>query len=695
MKIKWTYYLFLISFTFIIITCSNKNSPTKSSDDEATQLAKAASELFQSKVNVPDSSMVVFSGPIAMGSILKENDLDANDPVELKVPETSGIYYAFLIDDEPNMLLTHPHRFGWMNTEDESFQIIESDYPFTIYEPESEPEPFEVINHFEVNGVDYYFAEGQGGADLQDFSQKSEASLAKQIYKYYPQRTKIKKAFVIDGGDLKRFTKDPSSYTGWTYNVGIIAPELAGNADLMQTWLNEYNFDVRRTSQYWGNSHSYIKDANHFYSLLDSYANEFTSLGPPDWGCDEFFLYITAHAFGSAMELYTPDGGGNRFYPTYSKIYEKLLTFPSYVKVTIFLDGCYTGNAISQYQDSKFSELCSKLCAFTIFTSTDASHKAIATGVAWDSGTEDFMEGASLDLDGDGTVGDVQDRFMQMKAQNSSVAPTNPQYYHCPEGGSWCSTDGPIGDEDGDSYLDGDDNCPSVSNPDQTDTDGDGVGDECDNCYNTSNADQKDTDGDGIGDVCDNCPSNKNADQADADGDGIGDVCDDADGDSIIDVNDNCPNVSNSDQSDVDNDGKGDVCDNCPEAHNPDQTDTDGDGIGDECDVPTITNVCDEVTHGTGESYIKICIKYDALPLDSQWTTKFSLSQGVGTPSIAHVTHNNTYTDCVTFTIYSYGTYNWTAEVRGDAGFTTVSGTIVVNSSTQSCDYTGPTDSDS
>ena len=88
-----------------------------------------------------------------------------------------------------------------------------------------------------------------------------------------------------------------------------------------------------------------------------------------------------------------------------------------------------------------------------------------------------------------------------------------------------------------------------------------------------------DSDDDGVPDNDDNCPNVSNADQTDSDHDGIGDACDtntDTDGDGVDDGVDNCPNVSNADQTDSDHDGIGDACDT--------NTDTDGDGVDDGVD---------------------------------------------------------------------------------------------------------------
>lgn len=141
----------------------------------------------------------------------------------------------------------------------------------------------------------------------------------------------------------------------------------------------------------------------------------------------------------------------------------------------------------------------------------------------------------------------------------------------------------PFNDEDGDGFLDSEDNCDGVINPDQADQDQDGVGDACDNCVAFANLDQADSDGDGVGDAC------MTGNFYDKDRD--------TDGDSTPDQNDNCLMIANPGQEDADGDSLGDACDNCPMVANYDQADENGDGVGDSCEVsPDNVPICGEKT---------------------------------------------------------------------------------------------------
>jgi alpha-tubulin suppressor-like RCC1 family protein len=150
-------------------------------------------------------------------------------------------------------------------------------------------------------------------------------------------------------------------------------------------------------------------------------------------------------------------------------------------------------------------------------------------------------------------------------------------------------------DGDGVSYVD--DNCPSLSNPDQADADDNKIGDACDGPCSSAGGDSDD---DGVCTSADNCPIIANPLQINTDGDLFGDECDgDDDGDGVIDDLDNCPLDVNADQLDIDNDGIGNVCDAdsdddgilnyedlCPLNSDPTlpQPDSDADGIGNACD---------------------------------------------------------------------------------------------------------------
>ena len=66
---------------------------------------------------------------------------------------------------------------------------------------------------------------------------------------------------------------------------------------------------------------------------------------------------------------------------------------------------------------------------------------------------------------------------------------------------------------------------------------------------------------DGWIDVEDNCKNLYNPDQADGNSDGVGDACEDYDGDNVVNSCDNCPTVTNSSQRDGNNNKSGDACD--------------------------------------------------------------------------------------------------------------------------------------
>lgn len=140
---------------------------------------------------------------------------------------------------------------------------------------------------------------------------------------------------------------------------------------------------------------------------------------------------------------------------------------------------------------------------------------------AWNAGQDDldgdgFGDACDDDLDGDGLPNDEDPDRDGDGLENDEDPDANDP------------------DVDGDGTVDGVDNCPETANEGQADLDQDGVGDACDGDIDGDGVPNEvdpepmddDRDGDGVIDGEDNCPDLDNPDQTDADDDGAGTACD-------------------------------------------------------------------------------------------------------------------------------------------------------------------------
>jgi len=119
---------------------------------------------------------------------------------------------------------------------------------------------------------------------------------------------------------------------------------------------------------------------------------------------------------------------------TYDFLNQWLSNFLPCVKIIVFLDACHSGAAIPRLEGQ-----CNLRgdCGLTIITTCSADEGTPTGDGLTDSGTEDWSEGTD-DLDGDGTEGDLGDRWLNLEYENSSYSP---QRYLCPNQTSMCSTD--------------------------------------------------------------------------------------------------------------------------------------------------------------------------------------------------------------------------------------------------------------
>ncbi len=412
---------------------NNTGDPTTVAMDRGTvqplsEVSRRAAELALMEQSAPESATLWILEDIDVGSTIRENAFAGQGEV-IDVPESGGPWHLVVIDPEPNQ--KYGHLMQWLLIDGSSEQVHETltvGYP-PLVEPSSRPawSSFIEVGRGTIEDHLVLTFSGDGGPVDADYSHKAAyepTSVSKNDEKI--QRSPISIGLVMDAG-------------------GNGDEAMAENdADPLGKWLEGEGFEVDRYSQFLGNSHGYFETSLQFRKAIRASGTRLKNLGPPaGGGCDNYFLYIGGHGTltdgvpNDGVDVHSVDAANQAFNLDYDYILKSFNAFPSHVKVTIFVDACYSGQLIGETET--ITKLCKNLCALTLMTSADAASTTAASNGAIDSSTEDFLEGANKNHDGDSNVGDIKDRYQEMAKQKVIG---NTMSFHCPECKTWCVLDG-------------------------------------------------------------------------------------------------------------------------------------------------------------------------------------------------------------------------------------------------------------
>ena len=402
--------------------------------------SEEAAQKFLEKIQVSKNSIIYVFGPVKPGTAILEG---APGGTTLEVPQMHRTYYVFIIDDMPNYKFAHPMRYAWMEFETGNVQVARASWRPVILEPETTPAPFKFTSFLKIDGMKFIKGEGGGVGITNDISHKKKATPPQIPPPTAPPDICQGRRFalVIDAGD-----KDE-----WGIFGGDAADNMAEDADEIAKWLRSEGFQVQRISQYWGNNQPCIRGGDpqpvrdnkgnivyyqdnrlkeNLKNIFDKYARNLSC-------CDNFFLYIGAHGNGSLglFALYDPSGSGNKTFVYYDELRDWLEDFPRCVKFTIFIDACGSGSAISA-----LALLRNTHSKVVILTACDATECTPSGQGLTDSATEDFNQGEDKDYDKDRKMGDLFDRWEEMRRQGKDYG-LNPRLLRDPRHGNLCVLD--------------------------------------------------------------------------------------------------------------------------------------------------------------------------------------------------------------------------------------------------------------
>lgn len=426
----------LVSQTGAVADPNNAASP----DGQSTSYedALAAAELLYEQVEIYDDTAVEVMGPVPPGSVISEQlavnfgeweeDYEGWVEAVLEVPYGEGPYYVFFINDAPLMRFDHPVRYAWLDLASGEYDLINANRRFTLQDAEGIPYDSPDLLETTVYGVPTFVGSAVPIFEIESWPTRPpvtaglsttpvlrldpDAASTSPLQQSQPINGR-RVALVVDGG-------------------GDYASTFSNIANQMGRYLRTY-YSVRQASQYRLSAYAPLElydtsiPRSQNQGLDDSlnyYANLLTC--PTADGEDhEFFLYLGGHGDAKNFHLYNMAGTGFAMIRYDRELRPWLARFGPCVRIIVFIDACYSGGAITG--SNSLRDLCTgRPAGVTIMTAADDQHNAWA-GALYDSATEDFLE-VTEDLDGDGTVGDLRDRWLRMESESYS----NAQLYTCP-----------------------------------------------------------------------------------------------------------------------------------------------------------------------------------------------------------------------------------------------------------------------
>lgn len=407
-----------------------------------------AVEYLLARLDVPDTARIILSGPVIPGSLIREDIQNLSTPnLEMEVLYGESPL-AFTIDLDPRARLTHETIWGWVDVATGQLSAAAGHSPIQIQGPEGLIEPFKLKGIFRIQGREAVNGTGGGGGVLHDISAKAEAGA---ITGNSGTANVVRRALVVDLGD-----KDGNFWSGNG------ASAFAADADAMNTYLAGKGFTVQRISQYWGNAASYLPLKRPLHPLdlakalddiIKSYQTYFECPADTTF-CHELFIYVSGHAVQAplraeqGMMVFSATGGGESGLYPYGDLKQSLRKLPRCVRVILFIDACYSGQAIPIMEDTYINNPAHPsttnmrcTCGFTTITSTNAAKPASQGhgALQYDSSTEDFFQGADQDYNQNGVNGDFFDRWEHMRREGQGYS--FPQRSMCPGQTSMWSVD--------------------------------------------------------------------------------------------------------------------------------------------------------------------------------------------------------------------------------------------------------------